>query len=86
MHAAKTELAPERRAIEGIKRKATAMAIVDFTETSFVDEVEAEPDLEADLELHLRGRSCGCPATTSGATAKRTSGSATPAGTSYRHA
>ena len=58
MHAAKTELAPERRAIERIKRKATAMAIAAATETSFADEVETEPD----LELHLRGRSCRCPA------------------------
>ena len=57
MHAAKTELAPERRAIERIKRKATAMAIATATETSFADEVETEPD----LELHLRGRSCRCP-------------------------
>jgi hypothetical protein len=58
MHAAKTELAPERRAIERIKRKATAMAIATATETSFADEVETEPD----PELHLRGRSCRCPA------------------------
>jgi hypothetical protein len=58
MHAAKTELAPERRAIERIKRQATAMAIATATETSFADEVETEPD----LELHLRGRSCRCPA------------------------
>jgi hypothetical protein len=62
MHAAKTELAPERRAIEWIKRKATATAIATAAETSFADEVETEPDLEPDLELHLRGRSCRCPA------------------------
>jgi hypothetical protein len=62
MHASKTELAPERRAIERIKRKATAMAIATATETSFADEVETEPDLEPDPELHLRGRSCRCPA------------------------
>jgi hypothetical protein len=62
MHAAKTELAPERRAIERIKRKATAMAIATATETSVADEVESEPDLEPDPEPHLRGRSCRCPA------------------------
>jgi hypothetical protein len=61
MHAANTELAPERRAIERIKRKATAMAIAAATETSFADEVETEPDLEPDPGLHLRGRSCRCP-------------------------
>lgn len=62
VHAAKTDLAPERRAIERIKRKATAMAIAAATETSFADEVETEPDLEPDPELHLRGRGCRCPA------------------------
>ena len=62
MHAAKTELAPERRATERIKRKATAMAIATAAETSFADEVERERDLEPDPELHLRGRSCRCPA------------------------
>ena len=62
MHAANTELAPERRAIERIKRKATAMAIATTTETSVADEVEREPDLEPDPALHVRGRSCRCPA------------------------
>jgi hypothetical protein len=62
MHAAKTELARERRAIERIKRKATAMAVMAATETSFADEAEVGPDLEPDPELHLRGRSCRCPA------------------------
>lgn len=62
MHAAKTELAPERRAIERIKRKATAMAIVAATEISFADELETESDLEPEPELHLRGRTCRCPA------------------------
>jgi hypothetical protein len=38
------------------------MAIATATETSFADEVETEPDLEPDPELHLRGRSCRCPA------------------------
>jgi hypothetical protein len=86
MHAAKTELAPERRAIERIKRKATAMAIATANETSFADEVEREPDLEPDPELHLRGRGCRCPAANVKAYAKRASGSAIPAGISYRHA
>ena len=62
MRAAKTEHAPERREIERIKRKATAMAIAAATETSLADEVETEADLEPDPELHLRGRSCRCPA------------------------
>jgi hypothetical protein len=38
------------------------MAIVAATQTSFAEEVETEPDLEPDPELHLRGRSCRCPA------------------------
>jgi hypothetical protein len=38
------------------------MAIVAATETSFADEVETEPDLQPDPELHLRGRSCRCRA------------------------
>lgn len=62
MHVAKTKLAPERRAIERIKRRATAMAIAAATETSLAEEVETEPDGEPDPELHLRGRSCRCPA------------------------
>jgi hypothetical protein len=62
MHAVKTELAPERRAIERIKRKATAMAVMAATEIPFADEAETESDLEPGPELHLRGRSCRCPA------------------------
>jgi hypothetical protein len=62
VRAAKTELAPECRAIERIKRKATAMAVVAATETSLADEVGTEPDLEPDPELHPGGRSCRCPA------------------------
>jgi hypothetical protein len=58
MHAAKSELAAERRAKERIKREATAIAIATATVTSFADEVKTEPD----LELHLRGRSCRCSA------------------------
>jgi hypothetical protein len=62
MQAAKAELAPERRAIERITRKATAMAIAAAAETSFADKVETERDLAPDLEPHLRGRGCRCPA------------------------
>jgi hypothetical protein len=40
MDAATTELAADRRAIERIKRKATAMAIAAATEAAFADEVE----------------------------------------------
>lgn len=38
------------------------MAIAAATETSLAEEVETEPDGEPDPELHLRGRSCRCPA------------------------
>jgi hypothetical protein len=62
MHAAKTELAPERRAIERIKRKATAMVVMADAEILFADEAETESEREPDPELHLRGRSCRCPA------------------------
>jgi hypothetical protein len=58
MHAAKIELTSERRAIERITRKPTAVAIAAATETSVADEVEMEPD----AERHLGGRSCRCPA------------------------
>lgn len=60
MHAAKTELAPERRALERIKRKATAMAIVAATKTSFADEVETEAELEPVPEPHPSGRGRRC--------------------------
>ncbi len=62
MHAAKTKLGPERRAIERIKRKATAMAIAAAAEPSCADGLATGPHLEPARELHLRARSCRCPA------------------------
>jgi hypothetical protein len=65
------------------------MAIVAATQTSFAEEVETEPDLEPDPELHLRGLAAAAANVkrqTSRRTAKRASGPATPAGTSYRDA
>ena len=63
------------------------MAIAAATETSLADEAETAPDLEPDPVLHLRGRSCRCPARQrQRPTAKRENRSATPAGAGYRHA
>jgi hypothetical protein len=62
MDAVKKPLTPERRAVERIKRKATAMAIVASADVAPANEVDTAAELEPQARLLPRARSCSCPA------------------------